>query len=266
MTPSLLTLLSLTSGCALDAITADPLAQARAEDMARRASLVVRLGAGSGAISSEICSITQDDWMTLETWEPSADIVAQLGLGGETAVVYDAATGATTLEWADAVLDTDLYGTFSISVLRATNTFQFSFTPSDTSRDTAELASFRGGTASVIVSVCDAEAELTLTMNLEDTEAEEDAEEDEEGADDEGLTFEMPVDEDFVIWNPGQFWPKEGSFNWTRGSGVDRERLLSLDAVEIDGTYWPASAESADWQTDVLVPLDRGSYLEAAAP
>ena len=62
------------------------------------------------------------------------------------------------------------------------------------------------------------------------------------------------------VWIRGDAWPVEGTYFWDRGEGVERERLLGEDAVNIVDGVWPSTAEQGDWSDSVDVPLDRGTY------
>jgi hypothetical protein len=62
------------------------------------------------------------------------------------------------------------------------------------------------------------------------------------------------------VWIRGDAWPVEGTYFWDRGEGVERERLLGEDAVNIVDGVWPSTAEQGDWTDSVDVPLARGTY------
>lgn len=272
-------LLMLTAGpmgCLPTVATNDPVAEIYAAQYAQRASLSVRMSAGAGALAAYFCGVTQEDWAGITEVQVPEDIAELLGLPANGRSVYNVETGAISVTWESSLIDDDIPGTVAMEVRRATESFEFLFTPAgETDEDgeavpnpEADALNFRDADAAVSVVSCGDSDEFgsdqaVLTINF-DMPAETTDEDDE----DEVTTVDFPYqseeedaeeEEISVVWTFGEVWPESGNYVYTLGAGSDRQRLIGYDASAISGETWPSEAEGRDWTRDVDLSLARGT-------
>jgi len=271
----LVTLFGGLTACTPDVNINDPVADIYAADYARRASLSVRLASSAGALVADVCSLGQDDWAAIseagESFTPSDAVADMLGISGPGDLTYDQDTGGIVVKWEGVEIDEAIFGTVSLSVRRATETYGVSFTPDTTPidpeepegpsevSDEAAAAGFTDASATVDVSGCGGDGANSAIQV--DFSMPENPEFDENGDAEDQALVSIPNDEETeVVWSKGELWPDAGDYLWTYGAGAERQQVYGYDASEIVGDAWPSQAEGASlWIRDVDVPLTRGT-------